>query len=257
MTTSDFPPAAASVLSHDTLRERILTGGGGIGNVRGSLSKVASRYAEFLRSLQSSSPSPAAAAAEPTIPSAIDRAAACHALNTELQLFDLEINKLFLSSKACDGDSSRHDATLVKLESSISSTRTDIQHLTSTLIRERQIKHNLEEYNALAKLGNSQRSPPICVTKFELDNVQGEIVRIREEIEEAQLELMVREKQLRVFMASLGDLKATLVEEKELQKIKQGLDRDGLEVTKKRKRVNADAGIDSDSGSDDCDAGAL
>jgi NADP-dependent 3-hydroxy acid dehydrogenase YdfG len=70
--------------------------------------------------------------------------AARHSLETELQLHDIEMHKLLLSSRACDGNSSRHDATLSQMESILSSTRRDIQHLASTLKTERLIKHNLQ-----------------------------------------------------------------------------------------------------------------
>ena len=211
------PPLLSSVLSQETLRERILTGGGGVGNVR--LSKVASLYADFRRALQQLQlPSSSTSADGVATTAAAAIIAAQHALQTELNLHDLEMHKLLLSSRACDGNSSRHDASLTQMESILESTRNDIQHLSSTLTAERQIKHNLEEYNALAKLGNLNKhahniNPPICITKLELEQVQQSILKVNQEIEQAQSEIMVREKQLRVVMASLGDLRSTLLEE--------------------------------------------
>ena len=212
------PPLLSSVLSQETLRERILTGGGGVGNVR--LSKVASLYADFRRALQHLQ-LPSSSTADGVATAAAAAAAiitAQHALQMELNLHDLEMHKLLLSSRACDGNSLRHDASLTQMESILESTRNDIQHLSSTLTAERQIKHNLEEYNALAKLGNLNKhahniNPPICITKLELEQVQQSILKVNQEIEQAQSEIMVREKQLRVVMASLGDLRSTLLEE--------------------------------------------
>ena len=221
------PPLLSSVLSQETLRERILTGGGGVGNVR--LSKVASLYADFRRALQQQQlqlPSSSTSADGVATTAAAATIAAQHALQTELNLHDLEMHKLLLSSRACDGNSSRHDASLTQMESILESTRNDIQNLSSTLTAERQIKHNLEEYNALAKLGNINKhshniNPPICVTKLELEQVQQSIQNVNREIEQAQSEIMVREKQLRVVMASLGDLRSTLMEEEVLKKRRQ------------------------------------
>ena len=220
------PPLLSSVLSQETLRERILTGGGGVGNVR--LSKVASLYADFRRALQHLQ-LPSSSTADGVATAAAAAAAiitAQHALQMELNLHDLEMHKLLLSSRACDGNSLRHDASLTQMESILESTRNDIQHLSSTLTAERQIKHNLEEYNALAKLGNLNKhshniNPPICITKLELEQVQQSILKVNQEIEQAQSEIMVREKQLRVVMASLGDLRSTLMEEEVLKKRRQ------------------------------------
>ena len=272
-TVTPPPPPPSSALSHETLRERILTGGGGIGNVR--LSKVASLYADFLRLLQQQQQ-------PPSLPSSTDTAAAAsaattaailtaqQALQTELQLHDLEMHKLLLASRACDGSSSRHDATLTQMESTLASTRSEIHQLSATLTKERQIKHVLEEYNALAKLGNSttantnnnkqqpHANPPICVTKSELNQVQQTIENVEREIKEAQLKVMVREKQLRVLMASLGDLKCALLEEEELKRRREQTETDGetnsadgeANVQKKRKR-------DDDTSNEDEDIGAL
>lgn len=273
-TVTPPPPPPSSALSHETLRERILTGGGGIGNVR--LSKVASLYADFLRLLQQQQQ-------PPSLPSSTDTAAAAaaattaailtahQALQTELQLHDLEMYKLLLASRACDGNSSRHDATLTQMESTLASTRSEIHQLSATLTKERQIKHNLEEYNALAKLGNStsttnnnnnnkqaHANPPICVTKSELNQVQQTIQNVESEIKEAQLEVMVREKQLRVLMASLGDLKCALLEEEMLKKRLEEVtekeegetnNADGeANVQKKRKRDDGTSNEDEDIG---------
>ena len=139
------------------------------------------------------------------------------------------------------------------MQTTLASTQHDIESLTVTLANERQIKHNREEYNALAKMGND-KSPPIRVTQLELEKVQKEIEDVRREVKEAQWEVNVRERQMRVFMQSLGDLKATLREE-EIKKDasdggKEGRSSKGATTSpiqgKKRKHVS-----DSGNGSDD------
>merc|ERR1719296_167064 len=204
-TTPPLPPPPP--LSNDTLRERILTGGG-TGNARGSLTRVASRYATFLRSLSSSDATTAA-----------DDAAA--ALQTELLLHDLEIRKLILSSRASDDNSSRFSPALSAMRDSLASTRRDIGSLTAALADERRIRRNREEYDALAKMAND-KSPPIRETTSELQRVQREIDEVKGEVREAKWELTVREKQMRLFMQSLGDLKATLREEDLKKEIARG-----------------------------------
>ena len=53
----------------------------------------------------------------------------------------------------------------------------------------------------------------MSATRRELEGVEEEIRRVQEEVERAQWELKVRERQFRVVMASIGDLKCVLGEE--------------------------------------------
>ena len=213
-TTTTTPTISPPSLSNETLRERILTGGG-TGAARGSLTKVGSKYTNFLNSLLTSESDDNIDEGN-TSSSAAATAAAAAALETELSLHDIEIRKLLLSSKASDYNSSQYTTTLNNMQHTLSSIQSDIQSLTTKLVTERQIKHNRQEYNALAKMAND-KLPPIRETQIELSNVQNEIVSVQKEVKQASYELQVREKQMRVFMTSLNDLKSTLHEE-ELKK---------------------------------------
>mmetsp|Transcript_37773 Transcript_37773/g.69416 ORF Transcript_37773/g.69416 Transcript_37773/m.69416 type:complete len:258 (-) Transcript_37773:20-793(-) len=248
--TTAPPPS----LSNETLRERILTGGG-TGNARGSLTKVASRYAHFVHTLLSSGHHDGE-----NVSRTSSSTTAAAVLQTELLLHDLEIRKLILSSKASDGNSTRYSSTLSQMQTSLTTTQRDIESLTATLANERRVKHNREEYNALAKMGN-EKHPPIRVTTLELEKVQRDMQGVRKEVEEAQWELRVRERQMRVFMASLGDLKATLREE-DWKKGDDGSDAGAgiiststtsLMQGKKRKHMS-DGGDCSDNSNDDIGA---
>ena len=255
-------------LSNETLRERILTGGG-TGAARGSLTKVASRYAEFIHALSSNNTVTADGDDDEASSTVVANAAS--SLQTELLLHDLEIRKLILSSRASDGNTARYNSTLSQMQQTLSSTQADIETLTSTLTTERQIKHRREEYNALAKIGNNSH-PPIRVTQNELEKVQKDIESVKNEVKGAQWELGIRERQMRVFMASLGDLKSTLKEEEvrkeigEAATVKGNTTNEGGEeqkqqrqssssTNKKRKRLS-EGGEGSDSNDND-DIGAL
>ena len=91
--------------------------------------------------------------------------------------------------------------------------QSDIQSLTSTLITERQIKSNKAEYNALAKLANDQKLNPVRITQNELNQIKEEINIVQKEVKDVQYELCVKEKLMRCFMSSLGDLTSMLKEE--------------------------------------------
>jgi len=248
--TLPTPPS----LSNETLRERILTGGG-TGATRGSLTKVATRYSEFLQSLSSASNS------TDVNTTTIQSAAA--ALETELSLHDLEIRKLLLSSQASDYNSKQYTQTLHNMRNTLKSTQLDIQSLTSTLITERQIKSNRAEYNALAKLANDQKLNPVRITQNELNQIEEEINAVQKEVKDVQYELCVKEKLMRCFMSSLGDL-TTMLKEEEIRKksVMEGSSKsdggekeDDMKVDQgkgvKRKRDDNDKGdIESSDGED-------
>jgi len=221
-------PAPPS-LSNKTLRKRILTGGG-TGATRGSLSKVATRYSEFLQSLSSASNSNDSNNNNDNT-AAIQSAAA--ALETELSLHDLEIRKLLLSSQASDYNSLQYTQTLHNMQNTLKTTQSDIQSLTSTLITVRQIKSNRAEYNALAKLANDQKLNPVRITQNELNQIQEEINIVQKEVTDVQYELCVKEKLMRCFMSSLGDLTSMLKEE---------------EIRKKKKSVKEGSGSSKSDG---------
>mmetsp|Transcript_5717 Transcript_5717/g.10322 ORF Transcript_5717/g.10322 Transcript_5717/m.10322 type:complete len:258 (+) Transcript_5717:51-824(+) len=252
--SSNVNAAPPPTLSNETLRNRILTGGGGGGTVRGSLTKVATRYAHFLRTLSQNNQDATATAAA--------------ALQTELLLHDLEMRKLILSSKASDENSRRYSTTLVQMQSTLASTQRDIESLTATLGHERRVKKHREEYDALAKVGNASH-PPMRETTEELQKVQHEIAKVKREVKEARMEMNVRERQLRMVMTCLRDLKSGLAEEELKKSSKKGSGNDTITGVlspiqgKKRKHAGDADGVgggedrsDNNMSNDD-DIGAL
>jgi len=197
---SSLPPPSLDI---ETLRERILTGGSGAANPRGTLTKVAGRFAEFARSLSDDG-------------GGASSSSAAEALRTELSLHELEVRKLVMSARASDRNSARYDAALSRTEGSLASVQADIEALTGALARERRTKRNREEYDALARMGNDAH-PPVRETRAELERVEAEIQAVRGDVRRARNELLVREKQMRAFLQCLGDLRASLGEE-ELRK---------------------------------------
>lgn len=155
------PPTVA--LSHETLRERILTGGGGGAvSARGSLAKVASRYAELVHLLKDES-SPTSSSATSTIytppmtkttTTTTNIDVAKRAFDTELRLYDLEVRKLALSARASNVNSALSARTQSQLESTLLCVRQEVTRLTDQLSQERASKRRREEYDTLAKLGS-------------------------------------------------------------------------------------------------------
>eukprot|EP00956_Cyclotella_meneghiniana_P032338 scaffold88416_cov54-Cyclotella_meneghiniana.AAC.2 len=192
-----LPPAT---LTNETLRQRILIGGSkpDAAPPRGTLAKAASRFRELSSALQSADTN------------GVEDATT--ALRSELALHDLEMRKLFLSAKAYDAAASQSRASLSTMTSSRTSIQSDIETLTAELNHQKRIKRNREEYNTLAKMMNSSH-PAATKTRMDLKAVQEEIARTKEEVERAKWEVSVKEKQIRVVMTSLGDLREVLRDE--------------------------------------------
>ena len=104
----------------------------------------------------------------------------------------------------------------------------------------------------------NDKLPPIHTSQIELSRIQNEINTVQQEVQGALLELHVREKQMRVFMACLGDLKSTLKEEdvKKQSSVSVGTNskKEGklaVDEVKGTKRKRDDAANDNDGESDD------
>lgn len=205
-TITNTTSSGSAQLDNATLRERILTSGAG--NARGSLTKVASQYRDFIHQVMRTRSD----AANDDDTNNNNLSTAADNLKTELLLHDLEVRKLILSSQAYAGNSSTYNSTLKNMQSSLSTIQNDIESLATTLLQQRQIHSKRKEYNALAKISN-EKHPPIHKTRCELDKVTEQIEQVQSEVEVATAKLHLREKQLRTLMSCLGDLKASLNEE--------------------------------------------
>jgi hypothetical protein len=203
MTTSTSAPPSATppvALTNETLRQRILIGGSkpDAAPPRGTLAKAASRFRDVTAALRADD-----------APTVVDATAA---LRNDLALHDLEMRKLFLSARAYDAASSKSRASLSTMTSRQTSIQNDIESLTVELNHQKRIRRNREEYNTLAKMINVAH-PAAAKTREDLKIVQEEIDRTKLEVERAQWEISVKERQVRAFMASLGDLREILRDE--------------------------------------------
>lgn len=220
--------SGSAQLDNATLRERILTSGAG--NARGSLTKVALQYRDFIHQVMRTR---SEAANDDDDDTNNNLSMAADNLKTELLLHDLEVRKLILSSQAYTGNSSTYNSTLKNMQGSLSTIQNDIESLTKTLLQQRQIHSKRKEYNALAKISN-EKHPPIHQTQCELDKVTEQIEQVQSEVEVATAKLHLREKQLRTLMSCLGDLKASLNEEEFMKRETVVVGSDGDNDEKKR-----------------------
>ena len=242
-------PASDNIqFDNATLRERILTSGAG--NARGSLTKVVSQYRDLIHQLVRNNNNNTSTDntntddnhGDTTTSTKATIAKAATALQTELQLHDLEVRKSILTSQALSGNKSTYTDTLTQMQTSLTSIQQEIETLTTTLTQQRATHSRRKEYNALAKMAN-EKHPPIHTTQLELNRVNEQLQLVEREVQEQTEQLHIREKQLRVLMSSLGDLTASLKEEEIVTSMAEEEQEEGEEEeegemppTKKRKR---------------------
>mmetsp|Transcript_5725 Transcript_5725/g.9927 ORF Transcript_5725/g.9927 Transcript_5725/m.9927 type:complete len:242 (-) Transcript_5725:91-816(-) len=201
------------ILDLDTLRERLFTGGGGAS--RGSLSRCARLYRDFVKRVLSTHDDPSSVTDEMTD----EIEAAKQVLQRELRLHALEMRKLVLVAAAAEAELARYDAAQAQIESDTEACRKEIEELKVKLTHEKRVRRNREEYESLAKVANAR--PAKRRTAHKLDQVRREIGQVKAEEARSARELEVREKQFQLLMQSILDLKANLAEDlkrKELEK---------------------------------------
>ena len=215
---SALPP---TTLTNETISQRIIIGGSkpDAAPPRGSLAKAATRFRELLTSA--------------------DVQGTTASLRSDLDLHDLEIRRLFLSARAYDAASSKSRASLSDMTFSQTSIQNDIEQLTGELNHQKRIRRNIEEYNTLAKIMNVS-APAAAKSQVDLKSVQDEIARTKKEMEKAQWEISIRERQVRALMTSLGDLTETLRDEDWRKRNHESISQDDYEDNAEKESMDSD-----------------
>ena len=162
------PAFAAPTLDNETLELR-LSQGVGSGRSRGSLSRCATRYREFLAVFLSTQ-------RDDYLADAIE---ACKQdLEREIGLYQVEFRKKSLSVQAMLEDVATVDKALARVDGVLD----DLEKATKRLHEEqppaKRVRHNKEEYEALAKMANSRPSRRVLIEKMETLEAETETSRI-------------------------------------------------------------------------------
>lgn len=228
MATSNQPvPPQVDV---ETLRKRILTKEGiSLIPERGSLSKCALRFREFAQlSLVAASTNGCNNAI-----GQVDHLSLLKSVKEELarefQLHDLGMKKLALGAKAAESELDYYASLADGTQSSIAECKEEINTLKKTLLHEKQVLMNREEYETLAKMAASQ--PSSRLTKQQLEKVRGEIEEIRRKEHKAEKELGMKEKQFQLLMQSIYDLKSSLEEDTLREKLENEVNGSSTETS--------------------------
>ena len=192
--------STAPALDHNILRQRLIQGVGAGNAARGSLSKCAKKYHEFL---------PFYFAAEDA--DAIERSK--QDLVRDINLYQVEMNKVALSLLASHEDSLAIESEITKCDAEIETVRADIEMLRKDYPDAKHVRRNLEEYEALAKM---------ACTRPSRRSLEEQIIQVKTEVQKFEASILntrelksLREKQFRLFMRSMLDLKESVVESAE------------------------------------------
>jgi len=207
MTTST--PQITPPVDPETLRQRILTKEGqSLIAARGSLSKCALQFREFA---QQSIIAATNIDGDRQVDNLTSLKSVKEDLARELQLHNLEMQKLALGAKAAESELAYYASLADGTQSSISKCRNEIDSLKTTLTHEKRVLKNRQEYESLAKMAVFR--PSSRLTKQQLERIRAEIKEIRTKEHKAEKELEVKEKQFQLLMQSIYDLKSSLEED--------------------------------------------
>jgi chromosome segregation ATPase len=211
---------SAPPLDNAVLRQRLLQGVGAGTAARGSLSKCALKYRDFVARYQD-----AAGDADAVESTKQD-------LVRELNLYQVEMTKVGLSVQAANADAAQIDKEREAVAAQIAAAQKDIDALRKAHPEAKQVRRNLEEYEALAKMANTR--PSRLTLERKKAKIDAELKEVEESVQTNREEKALREKQFHLFMQSLFDLKESLAEDVE-------------------KKEEAEQGEDDDDDSDDDD----
>eukprot|EP00548_Thalassiothrix_antarctica_P013075 CAMPEP_0194165248 /NCGR_PEP_ID=MMETSP0154-20130528/1230_1 /TAXON_ID=1049557 /ORGANISM="Thalassiothrix antarctica, Strain L6-D1" /LENGTH=235 /DNA_ID=CAMNT_0038875643 /DNA_START=77 /DNA_END=784 /DNA_ORIENTATION=+ len=186
-------------LETSTLRQRLLQGVGGSNAARGSLSKCAIQYRQFLSKYRGGD------ADADTIETLKQD------LIHEFDLYQIEMRKMVLSIRVAHVDTEYIDREITDVESEIQKTRFEIEELRNKYPEAKKIRRNLEEFETISKKANQR--PPRFELEKSIDEVNGRLRKVEDNAQKNRDEKALREKQFHLFMQSLFDLKESLAED--------------------------------------------
>lgn len=193
---------APPTLDQAILRQRLLQGVGAGNAVRGSLSKCAIKYREFLSMYFSAEGADAVETAKQDLVRDVD-------------LYQVDMRKIVLSLMAIEEDTRSVETDIGATEDQIDSVRKEIEGLRREHPEAKQIRRNLEEYEALAKMAGTRPSRRLLEKRTA--EVNSELQKFESSILKNNERKSLREKQFLSFMRAMLDLKESVDEDAEME----------------------------------------
>lgn len=178
----------------------------GTGGTRGSLSKCAAKYREFLSNFLSDSKDAALAEAIETSKQSLER---------EMSLYGVECQKAALNLRATFADIEATDAEISKMQGQIETRKRDIEKLRISQPEAKRVRLQKEECEALAKMANAR--PSQGVLRQRLKQAKADQDAAAEAAKRVNEDLSVREKQFNLLVQCMLDLKESLKEDEKQQ----------------------------------------
>lgn len=187
-------------LDHGILRQRLIQGIGAGNAARGSLSKCSIKYRDFLAVYLAGE-------------NADEVEKAKQDLVRDVGMYQVDMKKFTLSLLAATDDIRGVETQISDIESRIESVQADIEALRTVHPQAKQVRRNLEEYEALAKMACTR--PSRRVSEERAAKVKSELEQFEASILKSNEDKSIREKQFHLFMQSMFDLKESFEDESE------------------------------------------
>ena len=144
-------------------------------------------------------------------------------LKQELQLYQMELTRLVLLQQTLEKEIQENDNTNINLlQGQIQELADQVQQRSDEADRAKQVQSCFLEYEALARLANSNNQSSSRKLRNEIEQVQNEIREYEKEDEKVDQILKVRTSQFQLLIQHMHDLKRYLFEvEEEQEEVEQ------------------------------------
>lgn len=178
------------------LESRLITRDSAIGG--SSVSRCASRMQQFFKTLSESKEEK-------------DIAAAYECYCRDIVYYQLEMEKYAHSFDMCAREIEEYDALENDIESKITETQSAIEVLSEELMQQKKLRRHREECENLARVVNSV--PSRSKTNRDINAVEEEIARLKDQIASKETQESVRVKQFKLLMQAIADLSKSIDED--------------------------------------------
>ena len=132
----------------------------------------------------------------------------------ELQLYQMELTRLVLLQQTLEKEIQENDTTNInQLRGQIQELADQVQQRSDEAARAKQVQSCFLEYEALARLANSNNQSSSRKLRNEIEQVQNEIREYEKEDEKVDHILKVRTSQFQLLIQHMHDLKRSLFDE--------------------------------------------
>ncbi|KAI2490091.1 hypothetical protein MHU86_24487 [Fragilaria crotonensis] len=135
-------------------------------------------------------------------------------LGRDVNLYQVDMRKVVLSLMAIEEDTRSVETEIAATDDQIERVKQEIEELRREHPEAKQIRRNLEEYEALAKMAGTRPSRRLLEKRTA--EVNAELLKLENSILKNNERKSLREKQFLLFMRAMFDLKESVDEDAEM-----------------------------------------